>query len=580
MLHMAASKTVFAPMDLMMKRVRRYSNSDSELFTELLYAGELIVKITVAAFVASIEDDREHHRYRLLHALVRADGIGAWASALDEALSGPASQHLAAALINERRIFSERVRRDAWQSQVVHELQDVLMGIHRESQPLGDRVSLRSWFAKFVELRNKTRGHGATTPATCSKLAPKLQRSIDLLLAHNPIFLRSWAYLHRNLSGKYKVVELGGDASTFENLKTASAVRGENYPDGVYMWAGRARRVDLIQSDLDASNFFLPNGGFDGKVYELHSLITDDRLAGDAAPYLPVAGNRAPSETEGKGELDLVGKVFTNLPSVPIGYVHRRQLEIEIKDALINDRHPIVTLVGRGGIGKTSLALSVLRDIANTDRYDVIVWFSSRDIDLTMSGTKAVQPKVLADRDIAEEYNLLIKDYIGDVNDDDKPLEIMQDHMRCSPLGRTLFVFDNFETVRSPVDLFQWIDTNVRLPNKAVITSRFREFKADLPIEVSGMENYEASELVRQTAISLNIDGMISVAQCEQIIEESNGHPYVIKIILGDIANTGKFGKPSKLMARKDDILDALFDRTYANLAPMATRIFLTLAGW
>lgn len=68
--------------------------------------------------------------------------------------------------------------------------------------------------------------------------------------------------------------------------------------------------------------------------------------------------------------------------------------------------------------------------------------------------------------------------------------------------------------------------------------------------------------------------------QREQIIEESNGHPYIIKIILGEIANTRTFGKPSKLIARKDEILDALFDRTYANLSPMAARVFLTLSGW
>jgi hypothetical protein len=34
------------------------------------------------------------------------------------------------------------------------------------------------------------------------------------------------------------------------------------------------------------------------------------------------------------------------------------------------------------------------------------------------------------------------------------------------------------------------------------------------------------------------------------------------------------------MIVRKDDILDALFDRTYASLSPMAARVFLTLSGW
>jgi hypothetical protein len=42
-----------------------------------------------------------------------------------------------------------------------------------------------------------------------------------------------------------------------------------------------------------------------------------------------------------------------------------------------------------------------------------------------------------------------------------------------------LFVFDNFETVRSPAELYIWIDTYVRPPDKVLITTRFRDFKGD-----------------------------------------------------------------------------------------------------
>jgi hypothetical protein len=570
----------FTPIDQVMKRVEKYGDSDSALFTELIYAGEFIVKITTAALVAAIEDDREGHRYRLLHALVRADGVGEWASKLEEALSGPASQHLAAALADDRRVFTERVGKGSWQLEAVRDLHEVLMGVHSGAQATGDKASLWTWFAKFAEVRNKTRGHGAITPAACSRLVPKLKNSILLLTSHNPIFQRPWAYLHRNLSGKYRVVELGGDASAFAALKSVAAMQGENYKNGVYMAAGQLRRVDLLHSDPDTSDFFLPNGAFNGKTYELHSLVTDSRLTADAGPYLAVAGDRPASETEGKGQLDVVGDLFANLPAIPTGYVRRARLETEVREALTNDRHPVVTLVGRGGIGKTSLALATLHEIALTNRYDIVIWFSARDIDLTMAGPKVVQPRVLTERDIAEEYRSLVNGPGVGSKEKISAISIMAEHMRRSPLGPTLFVFDNFETVRSPVDLFHWIDTNIRLPNKAVITSRFREFKADFPIEVSGMEHEEADALISQTAAALKIQDLVSKEQREQIIEESDGHPYVIKIILGEIANTGKFAKPSNMIVRKDEILDALFERTYANLSPTANRVFLTLSGW
>ncbi len=94
------------------------------------------------------------------------------------------------------------------------------------------------------------------------------------------------------------------------------------------------------------------------------------------------------------------------------------------------------------------------------------------------------------------------------------------------------------------------------------------------------MERRESELLVSQTAIALNIEAIIGQKQTEQIIEDSDGHPYVIKISLGEIANKGQFERPARLIVRKDDILDALFDRTYANLSPLAARIFLTLSRW
>ena len=335
-----------------------------------------------------------------------------------------------------------------------------------------------------------------------------------------------------------------------------------------------------MHTDPDVADFFFPNGGFKNSSFELHSLITDSRLNGDAMPYLATASERPPSETEGKGELDCVGHVFTNLPSLTHGYVHRHHLEEEARAVMTNDRHPIITLVGRGGIGKTSLALAILRDIAETERYQVIIWFSSRDIDLLMSGAKPVQPRVLTAREISEEYLTLIGEIAAARDQKINPTVVMAEHLRKSPLGPTLFVFDNFETVRSPVDLFQWIDTNIKLPNKAVITTRFRDFKADYPVEVSGMEQEEAEALVAQTAASLGIEKVIGKKERDLLIEKSNCHPYVIKIMLGEIANAGTFSKPIHLMVRKEEILDALFERTFANLSPMASRIFLTLSGW
>ena len=66
----------------------------------------------------------KNHRYRLLHSLVRADGIGEWAQALDELLSGTTTQQLSSALFEARKTFTQRLGRGEWQYEAVKCLQD------------------------------------------------------------------------------------------------------------------------------------------------------------------------------------------------------------------------------------------------------------------------------------------------------------------------------------------------------------------------------------------------------------------------------------------------------------------------
>ena len=63
----------------------------------------------------------------------------------------------------------------------------------------------------------------------------------------------------------------------------------------------------------------------------------------------------------------VVGRCFANLPPLARDYIHRTELEAELESILSNDRNPLITLVGRGGIGKTSLALKVLHQLATSE---------------------------------------------------------------------------------------------------------------------------------------------------------------------------------------------------------------------
>ena len=182
---------------------------------------------------------------------------------------------------------------------------------------------------------------------------------------------RPWVYLHRNISGKYRVTVINNESQEFDYLKRESNHALEN---GVYICFDAPKRVDLIFSDSDLSDFFLPNGGFNNKSYDLISYATGDKKSGDSSQFR-VQPDVQVSETQGYGELVSKGNCFSNAPDPAADYVERPELESQLFDLLMDDRHPIVTLQGAGGVGKTSSTLRVLEKLCEENRYEMIVWF-------------------------------------------------------------------------------------------------------------------------------------------------------------------------------------------------------------
>ena len=555
-------------------------DSDSAFFLSLMYTGELLTKLICSGLLAGVEEDAKKQKYKQTYNLVRADGIGEWSKSIEEILIGPTSHLLLIPLKNEQRQLTQKLKSGTWQHDALTSLNECLKIIGEEVDPIPAKAALKNWFNLFAHLRNKTRGHGALTSSICTKICPELEKSILLICNNFTLFEYEWCYLSQNLSGKYKVTSISENSTSFNYLKSSSGKK-ENYDQGVYIYLNRPVYVELIKSDSDITEFFFPNGGFSGKRYEVLSYSTGNRDSKDNSKYLLPPGDLPLSETEGKKTLDVIDNCFTNLPKVDSIYIKREELEFELKRTLLNERHPMVTLLGRGGIGKTSLALRVLTRLCKEERYQTILWFSSRDIDLLEYGAKSVQPHVLDIDDIAKEFVKLIDpDKLKTKGFDCKSYIENQLTKQTEGISPLLIVFDNFETVKNPAEMFVWLDTYIRTPNKILITSRISEFKADFPITVSGMTESEFKELVNTVSYKLNISHLINEKYFENLFEESGGHPYVAKILLGVVANEKKAGDIVRIVASQDELLTALFERTYSMLSRAAKRIFLTLASW
>lgn len=574
-----ASSEPFLPFERMRERLRRErEESDYALLQVLLYFGEFATKLTCLGLLACLPEEREGHRYRLMHRLVRAEGIGEWVQALDDLLTGPASQYLPepARALQNQLIGRPRTGSSAT-AKAVDSIVEACTVLEPDTAPASTRPQLREWFQRFAWLRNKTRGHGAIPAEALVRLCPPLEAGLDVVTRELALLQLPWALLRRGLSGKYRVVPIGGDPAPFGYLKS---VRDIEMVDGLYVFMGAPMRVPLLETDVDLSDFFVANGGFNETRFELLSYITGNHRYEPAEPYLRAPLPLPASETQGRTQLEIHGNTMVNLPPGASGYVRRAELETELRGRLVDERHPVVTLVGRGGVGKTSLALEVLSRVADEGLFFAIVWFSARDIDLLAHGPKLVAPHALALEDFANQFVTLMlpserftKGF--------KAVEFLSSSMTAAKPGdRVLFAFDNFETVRNPAELYLWIDDRIRLPNKVLITTRMRQFKADYPVEVRGMTEPEFSELVDGVSRRLGIRELVDKKFERELFRESDGHPYVAKVLLGEAARSQKFGPIDRILATREDILDALFQRTYNGLAPGAQRVFLTLSNW
>ena len=539
------------------------------------------MKLVVATMVATIQNDRDRSRYSVLYRLVRADGIGTWVEVLDTVLLGLPSKCLQPAARAAQKQLTQKYRSD-WPIEAFDLLNQAMeeLGIATTTRR---KASIRDWLRSFTTLRNKTRGHGAPKAGQCSAACPSLQRSISLLAENLLVFKMPWAFLHQNLSGKYRVTRLGGDSSTFRALGgTPNLV---NVADGVYIapdGLDTLAHVDLVESDADATDFLIANGQFTDDHYETLSYVSNERGRTSSKPYLIPPTELPPSHTEGLHELGTIGESWTNLPQAPAAYITRPELQKRLREQLLLTRHEIVTLTGPGGIGKTTLALRVLHDLLDeaTARFSVVIWFSARDIDLLASGPKPVRPHTVTLGDFASQIVGLIRS--PDVRLDQRArIEALSESLEQGILGETtLFVFDNFETVDKSAEVFKWLDTYIRPPNKVLITTRMREFAGDYPVHVKGLTDDEARQLISAVSSELGITAMVNDPYQDALIRESDGHPYVIKILLGEVAKAKKPVKPKRIIASEDEILTALFERTFAAMSPAAQRVFLLLASW
>ena len=561
--------------------------SDVAYCDSLMNGIELLIKYSTAVLVALLPHDEwgERERYRWEYALLRASGIGSWVAAVQTLTGGTqysalSNQLAALGLPTAVEQLTARVSEGDWQHDIVDAVsaaRGIATGERLKTPP---RSSLLEAFRRYVELRNKLDAHGAPSSDMKSRIAGCLEDAVDLADANLELLRLPLVACRRSVTGGPSTViamSQALDATTRESLGLTH--RDSSLPDGIYVPAHQLEQVSLMVVSSDFSDFYLANGDnrVAGHTAEGLSYSSGTRMRIPSDRWVMPPDRAADSETAALEVLVPRGHALTNAPAMPERYVERADLQAELMETLQDPRRFVITLQGRGGIGKTSLALRAIEEACSSDWFDVILWFSARDIDLRDTGAIVVRPDVVSIDDLARTASRLLADIGTSLEGSPSPSDWLATVLGDEDTGSVLWVLDNFETLSNPLEVFAHFDTYIRSPHKALITTRHREFRGDYPITVSGMKRNEFSVLVQQECVRLGL--ALEDDQLEELFSESRGHPYVAKIMLGEM-KLRPHAKPKRVLQKREDVLDALFERTFSRLSHDARHIFLLLSSW
>lgn len=556
--------------------------NSADTFLVASYLAESAIKSIAVVFHAALRETAVEHAYRFGYSLVRADGLGTWERAIYESTNLPLSALIPTefqsmlAWITKRRTKPE----DEWFQLAKVQANTVLreLGVEEESEARQNNV--KGLITSLVQIRNKTKAHGAVGEDFFAAANPYYISAVLALVQNCPAFSWRWMHLGIRTKGNVRGILLRGNSPQHMRDHEAAFYR----PDvgGVHFLPDQSPRAyacaDLLLSNRECTEFFLPNGGYNshGKA-DFIDYSSGDVKREDISAYLNPPVPLPRSDTHGLESLDVQANVFGNLPDLPLGYVRRRTLEKELEDCLLSTPHRVIVLHGPGGVGKTYLALNVAHKIAAecAERFEYIIWFSARDIDLRPTGPVPVRPAVADLAMISRSYGRLF-------GVDQSPESFSKTLQSPAPHSQKgiLFIFDNFETLSSMAELHKFLETYTYLPNKVLITSRERAFKGDYPIEVRGMEFAEANQMMRAVANELSINPLLNDGIISSVYRYTQGHAYVIRVILGEIAKERKYVPPLQLMVGRPDIVNAVFERSFNKLSDPGRWVFLTVSNW
>jgi hypothetical protein len=196
----------------------------------------------------------------------------------------------------------------------------------------------------------------------------------------------------------------------------------------------------------------------------------------------------------------------------------------------------IVALAGIGGIGKTTLADAVVRELVDQGAVHEVGWVTARQTVLQWHGSlqQVEEPALTLDALAEQLCNQLLDQQLASAQVSSRdPIALLRGQLKERP---HLIVIDNLETV-SDLESVVMALRDLSEPTKFLLTSRESLFnQPDIyHYAVPELSSTDALKLIRQEAHGRNLVHLVQARDDEllPIIEIVGGNPLALRLIVG-----------------------------------------------
>ncbi|MBX3561364.1 MAG: cold shock domain-containing protein [Sphingomonas sp.] len=261
-------------------------------------------------------------------------------------------------------------------------------------------------------------------------------------------------------------------------------------------------------------------------------------------------------------------QVLHNLPTPEhddTGFLPRPELERELRKRILG-RHPVITILGEGGNGKTALALQTLYGLVNTNDhpFEAIIWVTAKSSMLTAEGVRKIGDDVVQALAIVDQASFLEP---GEGDSFDRLYRLLENN-------KILLVIDNLETIQG--DEIKKIATDVPGESKLLITSRV-PLGGDLSVTVGELSDKDSIIYIRRLLDAYSVKSLKSRDDpgLLRYLKRLHNKPLLIKwFVLG--VKSG--ANPDKIVANPEVALRFCLENVVGRLGAQAKASLTALA--